>query len=190
MWINHNHSRDLWRANPRLATNSFFMNQLNKHLDDFHRHLNRSTFQPSPQLIWDDITALTRPLAQRVSRKQAEWCRRQLQQLQRKRNRILRTYKSTAILNDRLPIIEQAISALQQEMVEHQALRSGLRWREKGETAGYLKRLVAQLEFQRTQPTLMDPSTGAYFRTVSTWIAMFKGRFHLDSHISGPFPLG
>ncbi|KAL7323944.1 hypothetical protein PS15p_210527 [Mucor circinelloides] len=137
-------NKGLWRANPRLATNSFFINRLHNHLDDFHQQLSQNTLQPSPQLIWDDIKYLTRSLAQRVSRKQAEWRRRQLKHLQRKRNRILRNRKSTAVLNDRLPSVEKAISNLQQEMVEQQqALRSGLHWRENGETsAGFLKRLV------------------------------------------------
>lgn len=161
---NNNHGKGLWRANPRLATNSFFINLLHNYLDEFHQNLSQTTLQPSPQLIWDDIKNLTRSLAQRVSRKQAEWRRRQLKHLQRKRNRILRNRKSTAVLNDRLPGIEKAISSLQQEIVEHQALRSGLHWRENGETsAGFLKRLVTQREYQRTLPTLKDPATGASY---------------------------
>ncbi|KAK4518193.1 MFS domain-containing protein [Mucor velutinosus] len=105
----NNHGRGLWRANPRLATNSFFVNQLYRHLDNFHLQLASSNSPTSPQLIWDDIKSLTRTLAQK------------------KRNRILRTYKSMAILNDRLSGIEDAISTLQQEVAEHQALLAGLR---------------------------------------------------------------
>ncbi|KAK4509114.1 uncharacterized protein ATC70_007464 [Mucor velutinosus] len=161
----NNHGRGLWRVSPRLADNSFFVNQLYKRLDDFHRDLVSNPFPASPQVLWDDIKSLTRSLAQKIGRKQAEWRRRQLRQLQSKRNRILRAYKSTAILNNRLPTIEKAISALQQEMVEHQqALRSGLRWREKGETsAGFLKALSTHRELQRALPTLKDPSTGTSF---------------------------
>ncbi|KAK4516930.1 uncharacterized protein ATC70_000258 [Mucor velutinosus] len=85
-----------------------------------------------------------------------------------KRNRILRTYKSTAIWNDRLPAIEEAISTLQQEITEHQALRLGLRWRENGEISpGFLKRLVTQRITQRTLPTLVDPSSGNRFLSQS-----------------------
>lgn len=161
---NNNHGKGLWRANPRLAANSFFVNLLHNHLDEFHQNISQITLQPSPQLIWDDIKYLTRSLAQRVSRKQAEWRRRQLKHLQRKRNRILRNRKSTAVLNNRLPGIEKAISSLQQEIVEQQPLRSGLHWRGNGETsAGFLKRLVTQREYQRTLPTLKDSATGASY---------------------------
>ncbi|KAG1073426.1 hypothetical protein G6F42_025813 [Rhizopus arrhizus] len=163
---NTNHGRGLWRANPRLADNPYFVNQLYAHLDEFHQHLANNPSPPSPQLIWNEIKSMTRTLAQRIGRKQAEWRRRQLKHLQKRRNRILRTYKSTAILNDRLPSIEAAISTLQQEMAEHQALRSGLRWREKGETsAGFLKRLTTQQLTQRTLPTLLDPSSGSTYVT-------------------------
>ncbi|GAN06991.1 conserved hypothetical protein [Mucor ambiguus] len=161
---NTNHGRGLWRANPRLAANRFFVNQLHAQLDEFHQQLASRPVPPSPQLIWDDIKSLTRTLAQRIGRKQAEWRRRQLQHLQKKRSRILRTYKSTAILNDRLPDIEASISTLQQEIAANQALRSGLRWREKGETsAGFLKRLTTQRPTQRTLPTLVDPSSGTAY---------------------------
>ncbi|KAG1082275.1 hypothetical protein G6F42_022634 [Rhizopus arrhizus] len=76
-------------------------------------------------------------------------------------------YKCTAILNNRLPSIEAAISTLQQEMAEHQALRLGLRWREKGEASagGFLKRLTTQQLTQRTLPTLSDLSSGSTYKS-------------------------
>lgn len=41
---NTNHGRGLWRTNPRLAFNRFFVSQLYSHLDDFHLHLASSSF--------------------------------------------------------------------------------------------------------------------------------------------------
>lgn len=57
---NTNHGRGLWRANPRLADNPYFVNQLYAHLDEFHQHLANNPSPPSPQLIWDDIKSVTR----------------------------------------------------------------------------------------------------------------------------------
>jgi hypothetical protein len=112
-------------------------------------------------LIWDNIKVLTKTLARRIGRFKGEWRQRQLKRLQKKRNRILRVYKESRVLHERLPIIEQQIGHIQQEIVDTLALRSGIRWRENGEkAAGVLKRMIKQQTTQRTLPTIIHPITG------------------------------
>lgn len=158
---NMEHGQGIWRANPSLATYTYFVEQLNIALDDYHCHL-ATLPEPQPaQISWDQIKALTKSLVRRIGRNRGAWRQRQLKRLQRKRNKFLRIYKETRVLNERLPIIEHQIGILQQEIVDNLALRSGLRWRENGDTsAGVLKRIVQQTTRQRTLPDIIHPVTG------------------------------
>jgi hypothetical protein len=156
------HGQGIWRANPSLAKYSYFIEQLNTALDEFHQQLEALPSQPSVQSSWDQIKELTKSLARKISRNKGDWRHRQLKRLQRKRNKFLREYKESRILHERLPLVEQQIGILQQETVDNLALRSGLRWRENGETsAGVLKRIVKQKTKQRTLPDIIHPVTGA-----------------------------
>lgn len=118
----------LWRANPQLAQNDYFRQRLFSQLDDYHSHLASNSNDLTPQVIWDQIKELTRQVAKSCSRRQSEWRRRLLRCLQSKRNKLLRIYKETRLRNDRLPKIESMIGNLQQELVDLQALRSGIKW--------------------------------------------------------------
>lgn len=155
------HGSGIWRANPNLTKNTYFVEQLHMALDDFHIQLSQLSNPPDAQTTWDNIKTITKTLARRIGRSKGEWRQRQLKRLQRKRNRILRIYKDSRILHDRLPIIEQQIGRIQQDIVETLALRSGIRWRENGEkAAGVLKRLIKQQTQQRTIPSIIHPVTG------------------------------
>ncbi|KAG2189845.1 hypothetical protein INT46_009976 [Mucor plumbeus] len=155
------HGCEIWRANPTLVKNPYFVEQLNSALDDFHNQLSQLPDPPSFQSSWDNIKELTKTIARRIGRCKGTWRQRQLKRLQQKRNRILRIYKDSRVLHKRLPIIEQQIGDIQQEIVDTLALRSGLRWRENGETAaGVLKRIIRQKTQQRTIPTIVHPVSG------------------------------
>lgn len=156
------HGRGIWRTNPSLAKNTYFVEQLTSALDDFHHNLDQQTDAPSVQNSWDTIKALTKSLARRIGRTNGNWRQRQLKRLQRSRNRILRVYKNTGTLNERLPVIERQIGIIQQEIVDTLALRSGINWRNYGDSgAGLLKRIIRQKTQQRTIPTIIHPVTGS-----------------------------
>ncbi|KAG1078402.1 hypothetical protein G6F42_024282 [Rhizopus arrhizus] len=104
----------------------------------------------------------SRQVAKSCNRRQAEWRPRLLRRLQSKRNKLLRIYKETRVRNERLPKIEAMIGNLQQDLVDLQALRSGISWREQGEkSAGFLKRLITHRSHQRAIPTLQHPTSSA-----------------------------
>ncbi|KAG2210389.1 hypothetical protein INT46_000970 [Mucor plumbeus] len=139
---NPDHDFGIWRANPSLTKNTYFIEQLHKTLDKFHSQLTQISSPPDAQSIWDNIKELIKTLARSISRFNGEWRQRQLKRLQKKRNRILRS------------------GHIQQEIVNTLALRSGIRWRENGEkAAGVLKRIIKQqTTTQSTLPTIIHPS--------------------------------
>lgn len=159
------HGKGLWRANPALAKNPFFVGKLYNALNGFHDKLDSTPleFLDTTQVLWDQIKALTKKVANYCSRQKSAWRDRQLKRLQRKRNKILRRYPNNeAVLNQRLSIVEKLIGDLQQELVDIQALKAGIRWREHGEaSAGFLKRTATRRAVKRSIPTLIHPFTQA-----------------------------
>ena len=149
--------KGLWRANPLLARQPAFRQQLATVLTTFHRTLDR---HQSVQDQWDMVKTEVGKVCRKYSRKYAEWRQQQLTALQRKRNRLLRSRPPISLLAEKLPILENQISALQAEIVDIAALRAGQRWRENGETsAGYLKRTITQQARKRAMPVLRHPVT-------------------------------
>jgi len=150
----------LWRANPSLSSNSYFTAALTTALDNFHQFDSTTLSLSTVQEQWDKVKTIVRNVAQTVGRRKAEWQKRVLKRLQRKRNKILRCYKSTGVLNPRLHVIENFIGMIQKEISENMALRAGKHWREKGETsAGYLKRTIETRNVKRNMPPLLHPTT-------------------------------
>jgi hypothetical protein len=79
-----------------------------------------------------------------------------------------RTLEINYPVNFRLPVIEQLISNLQQDIAYNSRLRAGKRWRENGETsAGYLKRTIEARHSQRSIPPLRHPNTNTLCQTPS-----------------------
>ncbi|KAG1281989.1 hypothetical protein G6F66_011268 [Rhizopus arrhizus] len=73
------------------------------------------------------------------------WYKKSIKVLQRKRNSFLRSQPPIAIRLQCLPVMDQQIESLQQELVNIAALKAGICWREHGEkSAGYLKRIHQQ----------------------------------------------
>jgi hypothetical protein len=85
------HGAGLWRANPALAKNQFFVDLLHSELDDFRSQLSTMSSIPSVQSSWDAIKLLTRALAQKTGRSKAEWRDRQLKRLYKKRNKLIKS---------------------------------------------------------------------------------------------------
>ena len=154
------HGSGLWRANPALAKNQFFVDLLHSELDAFHSQLLMMPSTPSVQSSWDDIKLLTRTLAQKTGRSKAEWRERQLKRLHKKRNKLIRSYKGQPAVVERIKVVETIIGNLQEELTANKALRSGLRWMENGEkSAGLLKRLHTQRTNNTTIKKIQHPDT-------------------------------
>ncbi len=89
-----NQGPGLWRANPLLSSNSYFDDALSKALDNFHNSAYDQLFNSTVQDQWDRLKSVVQDVARHVGRRKADWRRRALARLQRKRNKILREYKS------------------------------------------------------------------------------------------------
>ncbi|KAI9325887.1 hypothetical protein BD770DRAFT_457696, partial [Pilaira anomala] len=116
----------LWRGNPQLASNEHFTNELQKALDQyFVEHPLPFPLHSSPSFCprktWDTLKSLVKSVALRIGRRRSDWRHRQHLRLQRKRNKLLREYKSTQILHQRLPFIENMISVIQQTLPVHKS---------------------------------------------------------------------
>ncbi|KAK4521393.1 uncharacterized protein ATC70_012008 [Mucor velutinosus] len=155
----------LWRANPQLAKNEYFVTEIHQALDQFFQEPGTS-----PQAQWDALKAVVKTIARRIGRRHSSWRNRQLKRFQRKRNQLFKRYQNQpAILRERLPVIEKLISDLQQEISIQQTIRAGKMWREQGETsAGYLKRTIATRQIQRTMLALQHPDTHSICDTAET----------------------
>lgn len=152
----------LWRANPALSLNSYFTADLTKALDSYHKATSTLFSLPTVQDQWDEIKTIVQTVALKVSRRNADWQRRVLRRLQRKRNKILRCYKTSGVLHPRLHAIENFIGMIQREISDNAALWAGQYWREKGETsAGYLKRTIEVRAIKKNMPPLLHPETEA-----------------------------
>ncbi|KAG1135747.1 hypothetical protein G6F37_012566 [Rhizopus arrhizus] len=76
-------------------------------------------------------------------------------------NASLRSQPPLALRVQRLPILDQQIESLQQELVEISVLKAGIRWREHGEkSAGYLKRIHHTRTTEQNIVHLQEPGTG------------------------------
>ncbi|KAK4518783.1 uncharacterized protein ATC70_009006 [Mucor velutinosus] len=156
----------LWRANPNLATNQYFTDQLFTALDEFFTTVEitasidaaASILPASPQDNWDALKALVQDIARRVSRARSNALERQHRRLQRKRNRICRQYSDPRTRTQLLHTVEKQIGMLQREIATNLRLRAGKHWREKGETsAGYLKRTIATHAAKQAITSLLHP---------------------------------
>lgn len=158
----------LWRANPTLSTNNYFIDQLFSALDEFFSNLEitaaldtaASIAPASSQDNWDELKALVQVIARRISRDKSSALERQCKRLQRKRNRICRQYSNPRLRAPLLLTVEEQIGILQRETATNLRLRAGKHWREQGEvSAGYLKRTIATRSVKKTITGLLHPLT-------------------------------
>ncbi|KAG0974193.1 hypothetical protein G6F29_012368 [Rhizopus arrhizus] len=165
------HGKGLWRANPHLARNSYFVKSLYQSLDWF---CSSRLFPPvdltnndhctpieSTQSLWEDIKSEVKRVARSFGRRQASWRQAHLTRLQNKRTRLLTSAESNGKLHIQLAKTEALIGNLQKDFANNQILKASKHWREHGETsAGYLKRSITTRAFQRYISSLQHPITG------------------------------
>lgn len=149
-----------WKANPFLAKNIHFKHAFQDHLQYLQSQLPSQAEYLDDREIWDWIKVQAKTFIRTFQLQQNNWRKKQLNKLQKKRNRILRTYKHFNILHTVLPTIEQQIGSLQDQISEIECLKAGKFWRENNEKSpGFLKRLIKTRESQRYIPNLTDPVT-------------------------------
>lgn len=149
----------LWRANPAYVNNPKFRDTLSRRLHNLMKTLPDSL---STQEQWESVKEVTKAVIKQFGIKYVSWRKLSLKQLERKRNRLLRSKPPVATLVHFLPKIENMIHILQQELVDIAALKAGVTWREKGErSAGYLKNLHQQRTIQQYIPSLRNPNASS-----------------------------
>ncbi|KAG0803717.1 hypothetical protein G6F16_013199 [Rhizopus arrhizus] len=85
-FVQNHQGPGLWRANPHLAKNTFFVNDLSTALEKLHDSMADSALSIQDQ--WDLLKTTVRSVAHTTARRKAEWRQRQLKRLQRKRNTV------------------------------------------------------------------------------------------------------
>lgn len=179
--------KGLWRAHPRLASNSNFRRKLHKSLSKCVQSLGQDL---SAAEKWEKLKRHTAQVCRSFSRKQAFTLTRAEDLLHKKRAGILkklrRNPEDLPILNPQLMIVEQQLSALQQYHVETLALRSSVRWRELGELSpGYLKRSVQSRAARQLIPPLIHPVTATLCTTTNEMLETATS-FYTDLYSPDP----
>ncbi|KAG1136660.1 hypothetical protein G6F37_012244 [Rhizopus arrhizus] len=124
------------------------------------------------QKQWDYVKSEIRLFTQRYAIDYTNWRKKSIKVLQCKRNAFLRSQPPIAIRLQRLPVMDQQIESLQQELVDIVALNTGIRWREHGEkSAGYLKRIYQVRTVEQSINCLQDTTSGS---TVSACTQLMK----------------
>ncbi|KAG1621747.1 hypothetical protein G6F45_011268 [Rhizopus arrhizus] len=100
--------------------------------------------QMAAQEQWDYVKSEIRRFTQRYAIDYTNWRKKSVKVLQRKRNDFLRSRPSIAIRLHYLPVMDQQIESLQQEL----------------KSAGYLKRLHQIRTVERSINFLQDPASG------------------------------
>lgn len=182
------HGPGLWRGNPLLTTNPYFLKAFSRVLYDFYitrlvhyfpldfeefdhlciRHQNTWHYTPvlpflggnaPPQQLWEDLKTELKRLMKSFGRQQASLRTKKLEHLQRKRDKLIRTVQPSQPVHPLLPSVEAEIATLQSELVEIQALKARKHWRENGETsAGYLERTIDKSRAQKFISVLQHPT--------------------------------
>ncbi|KAG1532531.1 hypothetical protein G6F51_013062 [Rhizopus arrhizus] len=149
----------LWRANPILAQQKAYRVQLKQRLTGIVSSLPN---QMTAQEQWDYVKSEIRLFTQRYAVDYTNWRKKSIKVLQRKRNAFLRSQPPIAIRLQCLPVMDQQIESLQQELVDIAALKAGIRWREHGEkSAGYLKRIHQVRTVEQSINCLQDTTSGS-----------------------------
>ncbi|KAI8366203.1 hypothetical protein BD560DRAFT_447975 [Blakeslea trispora] len=148
----------LWRGNPRLLQLPEYHHRL---IDIILSILDEATSKCStPQDQWDFFKKALKRVTKCFGVNRTKSRKARLRELQSQRNHFLRSLPSGEARLTFLRPLEQEITILQQETTESLALKSGQRWREKGETSvRYLKRLVQQRQATERITAFRDDET-------------------------------
>jgi len=150
----------LWRANPLLLNVPGYHQCVQ---DNIALALNSTPLGESDQDKWDRvktrIKTVTKRFAYVTSKKKSD----KLKELQRSRNRFLRSQPDLDSRLDQLPLFDQEIALLQKEKADILAMKAGIRWQEQGETSvKFLKNMYTVRQAQQNITSLRSsPSTDA-----------------------------
>jgi hypothetical protein len=110
---------------------------------------------------WDYVKSDIRLFTQHYAIDYTNWRKKSINVLQRKRNAFLRSQPPIVIRLQCLPVMDQQIESLQQELVDIAALKAGICWREHREkSAGYLKRIHQVRTVEQSINFLQDLISG------------------------------
>ena len=163
----------VWRLNTSILTNQDFRYKLEATLDKL------LLFQaPTIQLLWDQVKEGLKRFLLNYTKWHQKELRRWRTRLQEKRVHLLKDLNDTtntpvqlADLHGRLAQIEAEITEDQEKKAEGYAVRSGLKWLEKGErSSSYFFATLKDRLKRRTMEALFDPDTQTLATTSATMI--------------------
>ncbi|KAG1047687.1 hypothetical protein G6F43_009880 [Rhizopus delemar] len=132
----------LWRGNPILARKPAFQQYLQHHLTEI---LSKISSGMNVQMAWDFIKRQVKKVTRTYAIDYTNWRTKSIRLLQSNRNKFLHNKPPLAVRLQRLPILDQQIASLQQELTEILALKANVRWQEEGEASiKYLKNMYRQ----------------------------------------------
>ncbi|KAG1078817.1 hypothetical protein G6F42_024070 [Rhizopus arrhizus] len=144
----------LWRENPLLARNPAYQQYLRQHLEDI---IPKLPSEWSPAKSWDHIKRQVKQLTRTFAVDYTNWRTKTIRKLQSNRNKFLRSKPPLAIRLHQLPIFDQQIASLQQELTDILALKASVRWQEAGETSiKYLKSIYRKRTVEQHITTLQS----------------------------------
>ncbi|EIE78298.1 hypothetical protein RO3G_03002 [Rhizopus delemar RA 99-880] len=142
----------LWRGNPLLARNPAYQQYLRQHLEYI---LPKLPSEWSAAKSWDHIKRQVKKITRTFAVDYTNWRTKTIRKLQSNRNRFLRSKPPLAIRLHQLPIFDQQIASLQQELTDILALKANVRWQEAGETSiKYLKSMYRKRTVEQHITTL------------------------------------
>ncbi|KAG0809084.1 hypothetical protein G6F20_009055 [Rhizopus arrhizus] len=142
----------LWRGNTLLARNPAYQQYLRQHLEDI---IPKLPSEWSPAKSWDHIKLQVKQLTRTFAVDYTNWRTKTIRKLQSNRNKFLRSKPPLAIRLHQLPIFDQQIASLQQELTDILALKASVRWQEAGETSiKYLKSIYRKRTVEQHITTL------------------------------------
>ncbi|KAG1572684.1 hypothetical protein G6F47_005257 [Rhizopus delemar] len=104
---------------------------------------------------WDHIKRQVKKITRTFAVDYTNWRTKTIRKLQSNRNRFLRSKPPLAIRLHQLPIFDQQIASLQQELTDILALKANVRWHEAGETSiKYLKSMYRKRTIEQHITTL------------------------------------
>ncbi|KAG1037559.1 hypothetical protein G6F43_012832 [Rhizopus delemar] len=142
----------LWRGNPILARKPAFQQYLQQHLTEI---LSKISSGMNVQMAWDFVKRQVKKVTRNYAVDYTNWRTKSIRLLQSNRNKFLRSKPPLAVRLHQLPILDQQIASLQQELTEILALKANVRWQEEGETSiKYLKNMYRQRTVEQHITTL------------------------------------
>jgi exonuclease III len=148
----------LWRANPVYASHPALQHQIVNKVNRLMMHFAKHCSNMSPEDKWDQVKTATKKVIKNYGYSYVNWRTETIRQLERKRNRILRTKPPLALRTQLTTPIDLQLGQLQKELSSVEALKAGIRWREHGEkSAGFLKRLHQQRTVQQLMTEVKRP---------------------------------